>query len=118
MSLTAGLDEGTAKACVILTTTETEAEARTLATGLLEQSLAACIQLSRIDSLYLWEGEVASEPEIRLVIKTRHSLRAAASAYIEAHHPYDVPQVIVLEASGVAPGYLDWLFEVTGTGSS
>jgi len=102
--------------CVVLTTTETEEEAQALARGLLEASLAACIQLSQIDSLYVWEGDVAADPEIRLMIKTRQTLAGQVVAWLEGNHPYEVPQIMVLPAIGVGPGYQSWLLEVTSDG--
>ena len=114
MSVEQGAGGRTPELAVILTTVETDAEARTLAARLLEERLAACVQLSRIDSLYLWENAVAEEAEIRMMIKTPAERLAAATAAIAAAHPYEVPQILVLEAaSGHAP-YLAWARAVTG----
>lgn len=98
---------------IILTTTETEDEARTLATGLLEQRLAACVQLSEIDSLYVWQGEIATDPEVRLFIKTPAARVDAALQWLRTNHPYDVPQLVVLEAAMVNADYLAWAQDAT-----
>ncbi|MCC5888759.1 MAG: divalent-cation tolerance protein CutA [Gammaproteobacteria bacterium] len=98
---------------MLLTTTATEDEARALAKGLLTAGLAACVQLSQIDSLYIWDDAVAEDPEVRLMIKTRRTLAQAASAWIEREHPYEVPQVVILPALAVGSGYLEWAIEVT-----
>lgn len=113
MSLTGHDDDSTPDLCVLLTTTSTEDEARALSTGLLEAGLAACVQLSQVDSLYCWDGAVAEDPEIRLMIKTRRTLAQAAAGWIEREHPYEVPQIVVLPALAAGSGYLDWLTEVT-----
>lgn len=113
MSLTGHDDGSTPDLCVLLTTTSTEDEARALAGGLLKAGLAACVQLSQVDSLYVWDDAVAEDPEVRLMIKTRRSLASDAAAWLEAEHPYEVPQIIVLPAMAVGSDYLDWLVEVT-----
>ena len=111
MSLVDVEGERSAELIVLLTTVADEAAARALARVLLEAELVACVQLSRIESLYRWEGEVAEEPEIRLTIKTPVGCRDAAMAAIAAHHPYDVPEVIALEIRDGHPEYLAWIAE-------
>lgn len=113
VSLPAADDGGTPDLCVLLTTTSTEDEARALAQGLLQEGLAACVQLSQVDSLYLWQEAVAEDPEVRLMVKTRASLAPEATAWIEREHPYEVPQVVVLPASGAGGDYLQWVMDVT-----
>jgi len=101
--------------CVLLTTCEDRGSARRLADGLVAEGLAACVQLSAIDSVYVWEGRAVSEPEVRVMVKTRRALRDAAMAWIATHHDYDVPQLVALDAAAVNPGYQDWLESVTRT---
>jgi periplasmic divalent cation tolerance protein len=98
---------------VVLTTTESDGQARALARALLESGLAACVQLSRIDSLYRWQGEIEEAPEIRVLIKTRRALRDRVLAFVREHHPYDEPQLVALDADAVSEGYLAWLLEAT-----
>jgi len=118
VSLTGHDDGSTPDLCVLLTTTSTEDEARALASGLLKAGLAACVQLSQVDSLYVWDGAVAEDPEVRLMIKTRRTSAAAVAAWLEREHPYEVPQIVVLPAMAVGSEYLDWLIEVTSDPSS
>jgi len=116
LSLTGDDDGSTPDLCVLLTTTSTEDEARALAKGLLTAGLAACVQLSQVDSLYIWDDAVAEDPEIRLMIKTRRSLAQIAAAWLEREHPYEVPQIVVLPALAVGSDYLDWVIEATSAG--
>lgn len=98
------------QALVILCTCPDEAVATELARGLVERQLAACVNvLPRIRSIYRWQGKVEAEAEVLLVIKTVEDARAAAEAWLQAHHPYDVPEFVALPASHVSPGYLSWL---------
>jgi len=98
---------------MILTTTETDAEARALAAGLLEARLAACVQCEAIRSLYVWDGAVQDDGEVRLLIKTPTARRDAALDWLRANHPYDVPQLVAVAADVVDAPYLAWAHEVT-----
>ncbi len=91
------------------TTVDSEAAAQTLARGLVEQGLAACVQIdSGVHSVYRWEGHLQSECEWRLMVKFAASRSNELLAYLEANHPYDVPEWVVVRAEEVAPKYLKW----------
>lgn len=93
------------------TTVDSEAAAQRLATGLVETGLAACVQIDAgVESVYGWKGEVQSERELRLMVKFAAARSAELLAYIEAQHPYDVPEWVVVCAEQVAPAYLKWAF--------
>lgn len=93
---------------VLVTTVATEIDAERLAGELLGSRAAACIQTLPIASHYRWEGEVHKDPEILLLIKTPSARAAAARAVVEAVHPYDVPEVVVLDGEASEP-YLAWM---------
>jgi len=99
---------------VIITTTATKEDAETIARHLLAEKLAACVQVSTIDSLYTWKGEMANEKEHILFIKTRADLYPRAEECIRAHHKYEVPEIIQLPVMAGAASYLKWIDEVTG----
>lgn len=95
---------------VILVTAGSEAEAEKIATALVEEQLAACVNiLSPIRSLYRWEGKVADDREWLLLIKTRAERFAAVEAKVKALHSYQVPEVIALPIVAGAEGYMRWL---------
>jgi periplasmic divalent cation tolerance protein len=102
---------------VILSTAPSLEVARDLAQRLVGARLAACVNvLPGATSVYRWQDEVAVEPELVLVIKTRASLAdEAVRALVEAH-PYDVPEALVLPVSGGHAPYLAWLSEATRGG--
>ncbi len=54
----------------VITTTATEEEARAIARALVDRGLAACVQISALESFYIWQGAVQQEPEYRVVAKT------------------------------------------------
>ncbi|GAB1597031.1 divalent-cation tolerance protein CutA [Lysobacter claricitrinus] len=86
------------------------ASADRIATALVDERLAACVQQLRgVGSTYRWEGRVERADEVLLLIKTAHDRIPAAIARVQALHPYDVPELLALDASDGAPAYLDWV---------
>ncbi len=97
---------------VIFVTAGSEAEAGKIATALVEEQLAACVNiLGPIRSLYRWEGKVADDREWLLLIKTRDERFAAIEARVKALHSYQVPEVIALPIMAGAGEYMRWLRE-------
>ena len=100
---------------LILCTAPNEEVGATLARGLVEARLAACVNLvPGIRSFYRWEGAVQDEAEVQLLIKTRSGRFAAVAGWIKANHPYTVPEVIALPIPVGADTYLAWLTAETG----
>lgn len=95
--------------CVIVTTCPDQQEASELARKLVEQQLAACVQLLAINSVYSWEGRVESGPEVLLLIKSRTSRYADVETFIQANHSYSVPEILRLPIADGSAGYLQWL---------
>jgi periplasmic divalent cation tolerance protein len=94
---------------VIQTTTASRHQAEQVAQMLLERRLAACVQMTEIDSLYRWKGALEREREILLSIKTRAALYAKVEAAILEVHPYDTPEIVALTVDQGAPSYLAWV---------
>jgi periplasmic divalent cation tolerance protein len=99
---------------VILVTAGSESEAETIARALVEERLAACVNMiSPIRSLYRWEGKVTDDREWLLLIKTRAERFPAVEARVKTLHSYQVPEVIALPIVGGAERYLGWLHDET-----
>ncbi len=95
----------------ISTTTETEAQARTLARLLIEHRLAACIQITGpIQSVYRWKGEICNGTEYRLSIKTTREREHSLIESISTNHPYETPEILIDEVH-VSDAYGRWLQE-------
>lgn len=95
---------------VILVTAGSETEAEAIAKTLVEERLAACVNLvSPLRSIYRWAGTVADEREWLLLIKTRAERFAAVAARVKALHSYEVAEVIALPIVAGADEYLRWL---------
>ncbi|MEM6957747.1 MAG: divalent-cation tolerance protein CutA, partial [Myxococcota bacterium] len=88
-------------AVVVLCTAPNEAVAQELAKGLLEARLVACVTLfAGARSFYRWKGRVEEASEQQLLIKTQRAQSDAALAWLRTHHPYDVPELLVLPVTG------------------
>lgn len=96
------------------TTVPTESDAQRIAQALVDEQIAACVQIdSPIQSVYLWEGERQSSEEYRLWIKTLAPLKTAARERVRALHPYDTPQWIEIRSAEVDEKYLKWAKEAS-----
>jgi periplasmic divalent cation tolerance protein len=94
---------------VVLTTVDSTETAARIARTLVEQRLAACVQISPIQSVYRWEGEVHSDPELRLLIKTTRARYPALAEALGAMHPYALPVIMALPVKEVPPDVADWV---------
>lgn len=99
--------------CIILTTCPNNEEAEALALKILEEKLAACVQLSAITSFYHWKGKTCQEPEIRLLIKTEESLYKNLEEFILRNHSYEIPQIVQIPITNGSDAYLGWIYENT-----
>ncbi len=94
----------------IVTTTNTREEAERIASGLVHQRLAACVQVSGpITSFYRWKGTIERSEEWRCVAKSRAEQFDEVAAAIQELHSYDVPEIVAMPISAVSQSYLDWL---------
>lgn len=99
------------KAVLILSTASTHDEASRIAEALVNEGLAACVQLSPIESWYRWEGKIEHAPETRLHIKTTADRADQVRDRIRALHSYAVPEIVILPIGGGSPDYLEWIAE-------
>lgn len=95
---------------VVLTNAPDEALAKKIGAALVEQKLAACVNiLSACESVYRWQGKLETAREVPLMIKTTCARYAEVEAVIRALHVYEVPEIIVLPIENGLPAYLNWV---------
>ncbi|MGE4458426.1 divalent-cation tolerance protein CutA [Stenotrophomonas acidaminiphila] len=86
------------------------ATAQALARLLVEQRLAACVNLlPHIQSVYRWQERVEQAEEVQLLIKTTADRLDALTAALLQHHPYELPEILAVSPSAGLPAYLDWI---------
>lgn len=95
---------------LILTTVPDGARAEAIARSLVDERLAACVNvLATMTSFYRWQGKIEQEQERQIVIKTTRDRVAAVQARLVDLHAYEVPEFLVLPVSDGSTGYLDWV---------
>ncbi len=99
------------KACLVSTTTNDAEEARRLADDLVRLGLAACVQVTSVDSHYVWEDRLERQAEYLLLIKTIEERYGQVEAYLRRAHSYSVPEILRFPVSGGSKDYLTWLME-------
>src|SRR5262252_10601669 len=84
--------------------------AEKLAHALIDQRLAACINiLSPCRSVFRWKDKVEDAEEFPMLIKTTRERYPALERAIRAGHPYELPEIIAVPLAGGLPAYLDWV---------
>ena len=101
--------EESSDVCMLMTAVDSEVAAHTLAQGLVEAQLAACVQVLPVKSFYVWRGQSRCDAEHLLLIKTRVALSPALETFIRAHHSYDVPELLLVPVTAGSAAYLQWL---------
>jgi periplasmic divalent cation tolerance protein len=104
-----------AEEIIVLITASSSKEAAKIGTALVEEHLAACVNIvPEIRSLFFWEGKTQDQREVLLVCKSRQPLLEQLISRVKAMHSYTVPEVLALPIVGGSPEYLNWLRETTG----
>lgn len=103
------------QAILVETTTETDVEAREIALKLLSDRVAGCIQVTKIDSFFFWEGSITEQKEYKVCIKTMEHLLKSVTDTIKALHTYNVPEIVVYKAEYVDEKYKNWMTSALST---
>jgi periplasmic divalent cation tolerance protein len=99
--------------CVVLTTTDSDEHAERIVGAVLSAKLAACLQLVPMKSCYVWEGKIARDNEVLMLIKARSADYDDLAACIRGAHTYEVPEIVRLDIAAGEQSYLDWIASVT-----
>ncbi len=97
-----------------ITTCDQKSDADRIAKELVEQHLAACVQIiGPIESVYRWKGNVETSSEYQIHIKTREAQVAQINACLDSVHPYEIHELIAIPISNGNPAYLNWINQET-----
>jgi periplasmic divalent cation tolerance protein len=94
---------------LVITTLATREQALALGRDLVERRLAACAQITAIESVYRWQSAVHQEPEFRLLLKTHAGGYAALEAALRAQHPYSLPAIHAVATELAYAPYAEWV---------
>ena len=105
------------QARIIITTVAAEQEARSLARRLVDDRIAACVNIvGPIRSIYRWRDAIEDEAEFLLLIKTTSNRLKEAERRVSELHSYEVPELLVISPERGSAPYLAWLFDATASG--
>ena len=99
--------------CSIYITTKDEEEARRIGKALVEEKLAACVNINPIKSIYRWEGQIQEEGEVAMFVKTRAELADEIIRRVKELHSYEVPCIVSYPIAKGYPDFLKWVEEST-----
>ena len=95
---------------VVFITAPNAEEAEAIAEKLVEERLAACVNIvPGCRSVYRWEGKIEHDEEVLMVVKSARDSFADLEKRVLELHPYDVPEVIAVDVTGISDGYLAFL---------
>lgn len=105
---------GSTDCVLVMTTWPADASAAAFATMLVQEGLAACVNLQAdMDSIYTWKGKVEQDRERQVLIKTTVDRLPALEARIGELHPYELPELVAIPIVAGSRAYLDWVREAT-----
>jgi periplasmic divalent cation tolerance protein len=102
------LDEDTLP-LLVATTVATRQQALELAREMVERRLAACAQITAIESVYRWQGAIEQDAEFRLLFKTRPSAYPRLAATLRERHPYELPAIHAIHTVQADAAYAEWV---------
>ncbi|MDD1660614.1 MAG: divalent-cation tolerance protein CutA [Methanomicrobiales archaeon] len=98
-----------AEEIVLVISTVPRNESERIASAMVEERLVACVNAAPVTSRFFWKGECCTEEEDLLIMKTRRGLATKVMARLQAIHPYDVPEILVLPVLAGHGPYLEWV---------
>ena len=84
-----------------------------IANDLLKTKIIACVNISKIDSVYYWNDKIQNSPEYIAIFKTVTKNKSKLKKKITETHPYDVPEIAEIDVTSINKSYLNWLIEST-----
>ncbi len=98
------------KYIIILCNTNTKDSAETIATYLVKEGLAACVNIiPKLTSIYKWQNKIEKEEEFLMLIKTKKELFNQIKEKIIILHPYEIPEIISIDITEASFDYLKWI---------
>jgi len=80
---------------------------------LVKTKLVACVNITKISSIYAWQGKIENTSEYLAIFKTTNKNKKILKEKIKSTHPYDVPEIVEIEVLSINKPYLDWLVNAT-----
>ena len=101
------------KPVMIISTYPNKKSILKIANELVKNKTIACVNISKIDSIYSWNGKIQNSLEYIAIFKTVTKNKIILKKIIEETHPYDVPEIAEIDITSINKSYLNWLIEST-----
>lgn len=101
------------KPIIIVSTYPNKKSITKIANELVQNKIAACVNITKISSIYSWQGKIENASEYLALFKTTQKNKKSLKEKIKASHPYDVPEIAEIEITSINKSYLKWLVEST-----
>ena len=101
------------KPVLIISTYPNKKSILKIANNLVKNKIVACVNISKIDSVYLWNGKIQNSSEYIAIFKTITKNKIKLKKKITETHPYDVPEIAEIDVTSINKSYLNWLIEST-----
>ena len=101
------------KPAIIVSTYPNKKSITLIANQLVKKRLTACVNITKIYSIYNWQGKIENTSEYLAIFKTTQKNKKALKEKIKVTHPYDVPEIVEIDVSSINKLYLKWLVEST-----
>jgi periplasmic divalent cation tolerance protein len=101
------------KPIIIVSTYPNKKSITKIANELVQNKIAACVNITKISSIYSWQGKIENASEYLVLFKTTQKNKKSLKEKIKASHPYDVPEIAEINITSINKSYLKWLVEST-----
>ena len=101
------------KPIIIISTYPDKKSIIKISNKLVKTKLVACVNITKISSIYAWQGKIENTSEYLAIFKTTNKNKKILKEKIKSTHPYDVPEIIEIEVLSINKPYLDWLVNST-----
>jgi periplasmic divalent cation tolerance protein len=101
------------KPVIIVSTFPSKQAITSIANKLVKQKLAACVNITRISSVYAWKGKIENQAEYLALFKTSKKNQSKLKKELQKLHPYDIPEIAEINVDSINQPYLKWLVDST-----
>ena len=101
------------KPAIIVSTYPNKKSISKIANVLVKNKIIACVNISKIDSIYSWNGKIQNLPDYLAIFKTITKNKTKLKNVIAETHPYDFPEIAEIDVTSINKSYLNWLIEST-----
>ena len=101
------------KPVLIISTYPNKKSILKISNELVKTKIIACVNISKIDSIYSWNGKIQNSSEYIAIFKTITKNKTKLKKKITETHPYDVPEIVEIDVTSINKSYLNWLIEST-----